>query len=501
MSAYLYLSSAGPERLIISGLTNLILALALFVGLSSLTVNIFAAGVISVLFLIICTPLAAKWLPAELSGLRKRKPWLCVLWLAVSIVCVIQLSRLSVFMMNPALPQYSLFPGDTWMEQHCCLTAYNEGANLSSAGEHNIYDYGHYNHKQNGFNVDLYHYPPTFLLLPLTLQSITGGNFLLLRMLWFSISLLCLMAAIILIIYSLEHKGKMRMIGMAPLILVSLPVLSGLQMSNVQIIIISISLIAMVLIIKQTAAGGTLLAMGAAAKIFPGILVFYLLAGRKYKQVLWTGAIAVVLTVLAYLVVGMKPFQAFFEHELPLLSSGEAFARPFTKAFAVARNMSPFGIAVKLQWLGVDGVSLLTGRIIGSVYLLFVLGLAYWAARRQPRSATEAVSIWISLLGLGSLVSPFAPANYILVSVIILVCLNGELFRPRTAGVIWVIICAPFFVDRIAPFMTQMLLHLPAQLMAIFIPAYVLYRAGVLMETRTEVRGQRSESLRRSVMQ
>lgn len=479
MRVYHYLSAAGPERLIISGLSIFIFALALFVGLNSLGINIFTAGVIAFLFLITATPIAAKWLPVELSGLRKRKPWLCALWLTIAIISVIMLSRLSVFMMNPALPQYSLSPGDTWMVQHCCLTAYNEGANLSSAGESNIYDYGHYNHKQNGFNVDLYHYPPTFLLLPLTLQTITGGDFLQLRMLWFSISLLCLMTAIGLIVYTLEPKGKLRMIGMAPLILCSLPVLAGLQMSNVQIIIISISLIAMVLIKKQPAAGGTLLAMSAAAKIFPGILGFYLLAGKKYKQVLWTGAIAVVLTVLAYVVVGTKPFQAFFEHELPMLSSGEAFARPFTKVWAVARNMSPFGIAVKLQWMGVEGVSLQTGRIIGTVYLLVVLGLAYWSTRRQPRSGTEAVSIWISLLGLGSLVSPFAPANYILVSAIILVCLNGELFRPRAAILIWIVLCAPFFVYRMAPFLTQMLLHIPAQLIAIFIPAFVLYRAGV----------------------
>gem|GEM_PF-6673696 len=199
---------------------------------------------------------------------------------------------------------------------------------------------------------------------------------------------------------------------------------------------------------------------------------------RKYRQVLWTFVFVITLTILAFLVFGSDPFKAFFQYELPKLSSGEAFAGPFSRVWAAARNMSPFGIAVKLQWLGVDGIGLPEGRIIGAIYVLFILALAYWSSRKQPRSETETVSIWIALLSLGSLASPFAPANYVLVPVINLVCLNREVFRPIITLMIWLIICVPFFIDREASFLIQTLASLPSQFIAIALPSFILYRAG-----------------------
>jgi hypothetical protein len=258
-----------------------------------------------------------------------------------------------------------------------------------------------------------------------------------------------------------------------------MPVFAGLQMSNVQIIVISISIIAMALFPINRPIGGLLLAMSTVAKIFPGILFVYLIAQRKFRAALWIAAFAVVLCIIAFIVVGPYPFRAFIEYELPRLSSGEAFSRPFSRAFAVARNMAPFGIPLKLGLLGVPDMTLGTGRIVSLIYLLGVIALAIWSGRQKPRSNTEAVSVWISLISLGSLVSPFAPANYVLVSVIMLVCLNKKMFTPLTVIIIWLIISVPFFISREAPFLIQALCFLPSQIITIGVPGLILYRAGL----------------------
>jgi alpha-1,2-mannosyltransferase len=488
----------GIERLIISIIFNCIFGLAVLVGLKSLGIVTIAAIILAIISALTGVILLTKRLPVELVGIKKQKPLLSIVWLVMALITFVMIGRLSVFMIDPTLSQFSLFPGDKWMVEHCCLTAYSESARLTEDGEVNIYRSELYTgtelsggnaprRKIENFTVDAYHYPPPFLLLPLMARTIVSGDFLNLRMLWFSISLLSLMTAIGFIVYRLEPNARMRMIGLSPLILCSMPVLSGLQMSNVQIIVISISIIAMSHLPRQYKIGSLLLAMSTVAKIFPGILFVYILFQRKFREALWIAGLAIVLSIIAFIVVGPNPFQAFIEYELPKLSSGEAFSRPFSNAFAVARNMAPFGIPLKLGWVGVPGMTLEVGQIVSSIHLLMVIILAIWSGRQKSCANTEMISVWISLIALGSLVSPFAPANYVLVSVILLVCLNREFFRPLAVIIIWLIICVPFFISREAPFLVQALFFLPSQFIAIAIPAFVLYRAGLRTTVRQNV--------------
>jgi alpha-1,2-mannosyltransferase len=490
-------SEYGIERITVSTIVNCILGLALVAGLKSLGTSLSISIFLSVMTAFIGIVLLTKHLPTELIGFRKLKPWLSYSWFLIAFVCFLQIARLSIFMIDPSQTQYSLFPGDKWMVEHCCLTAYSESAKFVFEGEKNIYKKELYTGaeslinknkkpKLDGFNIDLYHYPPPFLLLPIFARFIVGGDFLDLRMLWFAISVLSLMTAIGFIIYRLEPEGRMRMIGMAPFILCSLPVLVGLQMSNVQIIVIAISIIAMALFNISKPMGGLLLAMSSVAKIFPGILFVYLIANKKFREAGWVVGFALILCVLAFIVVGPNPFQAFIGYELPKLSSGEAFSGPFSRAFAVAANMAPFGVPLKLGQLGVPGMTLEVGRIVSSIHLLMVLILVIWSGRQKPRSNTEMISVWISLICLGSLASPFAPANYILVSLIILICLNGEFLRLWMVISMLLLIGIPFLVSQEAPFFIQALAFLPSQIFAIAIPAFILYRAG-LRTTEKEI--------------
>ena len=533
----------GIERLSVAAVISGCAGIVTYVGLRGLGVSLLLSALLVVLVAVTGIVWLSRRLPPVLDGIRKRKPWLSAAWLLLGLVALAQTSRLSVFMLDPTQPQHSLFPGDQWMVEHCCLTAYSESARFTSEGERNIYNETLYRGpdaavdkglrrklaptKSGGvsFNVDPYHYPPSFLLLPLGVRAVVGGDFESIRAVWFGMSALALMIAIGLIAWRLEPENQLRAIGMAPLIWCSMPVLSGLQMSNVQILVVAISAIALTAFprlrarlplgtllggqaetppfggqARRAAVGGMLLAMSAVAKIFPGILFIYLLSRRKWREAAWTAVFAILLTIVALVVVGATPFQAFLEYELPRLSNGEAFSRPFSTAFAVARNMSPFGIPLKLGWLGIPGMTLEVGRVVSMIYLVGIVGLAIWSGRRQParpdgrsggpRSNTEAVSVWLSLLSLGTLASPFAPANYVLASLVWLVCINRELFRPLVAVVIWFLISAPFLISREAPFLLQAICYFPAQALAIGVPAVILWSAGTerAYEEQTETK-------------
>jgi hypothetical protein len=426
--------------------------------------------------------LAAR-LPATIDGISRERPPLAIAWLLIALLALVQTARLSAFMLDPTAPQHSVFPNDPWLVRHCCLTAYTESARLASEGEPNIYLEAHYTDRQvEMFGVDIYQYPPTFLLLPMAMRALAGGDFLAVRAMWFSASVLTLMAAVGLVAFRLEPAGRLRMIGMAPLLWCSMPVFVGLQMSNVQILVYATSVLALFLFSFRTPAGAVALAASMVAKIFPGMLFLYLIARRKWREVAWTTAAGIALTVLAFAVVGPAPFQAFFEHHLPRLSSGEAFARPFSREFAVARNMTPFGIPLKLAALGVPGMTLAVGRVVSMVYLAAIVALAIRAGRRQPRSGTEASSVWLSLVCLGTLASPFAPGDYVLVGIVWLICMNRELLRPTQAVGACLLISLPFLVSRGAPFFLQAAAFLPAQVLALGVPALILWNAGARRE-------------------
>jgi alpha-1,2-mannosyltransferase len=497
-------TSIGIERWIIACLVSFTAGIVAFVGLNGLRFHFLLSIIISLIIIVAGVILLKDRLPLSLDDIRKQKPLLSAAWLVLGIAALVQTARLSVFMADPSQSQYSLFPGVKWYIEHCCLTAYSESARLLGDGEKNIYDpQNYYNRKVAGFNVDLYHYPPPFLLLPLMVRGVTGGDFLNVRAFWFALNALLLLLAMWLLIYRLEPENRLRAIGMAPLIWLSMPVMAGLQVSNVQIMVISISVIAWAIFPRQAAAGGMLLAMSSVAKIFPGILFVHLAAQRKWREVIWTAVFAFVLILSAFLIIGPHPFKMFIEYELPRLSSGEAFSGPFSKLFAVARNMAPFGIPLKLGGLGIPGMTLEIGRIVSMIYLLGIVGLTIWSGRHRPRSNSEAASIWLSLLSLGTLASPFAPASYVLSSLVWLVCINREIFRLPSVLIIWLLISGPFLISQEAPFLLLLICYLPAQVFAVGIPAYILWRSGkkeFVQKSSIEIEAGKPKSLKQNYL-
>lgn len=430
----------------------------------------------------------SRQLPEALDGARSRRPWRCAGWLLLVLVALTQTTRLSLFMADAGRPQDSILPHDAWCVRHCCLTAYAESERLAEARDPNIYLLDHYRPGKEArflgrFQVDPYHYPPPFLLVPGMVRAATAGEFLAVRSVWFGLSGLALLTALVLVALCLEGSARVRAIALLPAIWISIPALLGLQMSNFQVMVVAISALSLVAFSRFPALGGALLGLAMVSKLFPGILFVYLLVARRWRDAAWTAGFAILFSLVALILFGPVPFRSFLEYELPRLRSGEAFARPFSMAFAVAANMSPFGLALKLQRLDVPGMSLAVGRVLSAIYGLAVLALVIGLRQRLPRQRNEETAVWLALLSLGTLASPFAPASYVLLSLVWLLCIDRSVIaRPAVLVVAWIALSAPLLMPRegpgAMPYLPLLLAHLPAQALALAVPALVLWRAG-----------------------
>jgi hypothetical protein len=260
-----------------------------------------------------------------------------------------------------------------------------------------------------GFNVDDYEYPPPFLLLPRAFRLVTD-DFVQLRMLWhgLSVAVVLLMAAVL--ARSLGSVDGTRALLLFPAVIAAYPMLNALQKGNVQLIVIASSLLAMLLVERRRyASAGCLLAYATLSKLFPGMLLIYLLARREWRALGWTAAAATALLGASVLDTGLAPYFAFVD-QLPGLLSGESFAALRNPA-AVAVNLSVPGLVFKLSLLGVPGMGFPAAQLVGWLWTAVCIAATVLLARRSldPRDLPLA---WVAILTLATLRSPFLPHGY-----------------------------------------------------------------------------------------
>jgi len=342
-----------------------------------------------------------------------------VLSAVATVIALVQLGRLAVFMMVPAQVGYSQFPSSGRERWHSCLTAYfiaGQAADTTS----DIYDRALFSlsgdptairkpRMLGAFAIDDYEYPPPFLLLPRALGLVTSG-FVRLRMAWFGINVGVLLTAMIVVARGLGPAARTRALLFIPLVWMGVPVLNTLQRGNVQAFVIAVSMLAMALFTRQrTAAGASLLAYASVSKLYPGMLVFYLLLKRQWRALAWTIGWSIALLLLTLADMGLGPFRAFREH-LPGILSGEAFPA-FRNPAAAAINLSIPGLVFKAKLFGIPGLGLPVAKAVGWAYTVVVLAAVAVVARRALRD-NEAPSVWLAILILATLRSPFLPQGY-----------------------------------------------------------------------------------------
>ncbi|MET0552636.1 MAG: glycosyltransferase family 87 protein [Vicinamibacteria bacterium] len=335
------------------------------------------------------------------------------------VLALVQLGRLTVFMADASRTGFSQFPSSPWEIKHSCLTAYHVAGTAVGEGR-NVFDPALYNAPDDDpgrqrrpatlgpFNVDVYEYPPPFLLLARALHF-AAPDFFRLRALWHGLTLALLLAATLAAVRLLDRASGTRALLLAPLLWVAPPTLSALQKGNVQVAIIALCVLALFLFRRRLfAAGGLLLAVATLAKLFPGMLVLYLLARRQWRAAAWTAGMGIAVLLASLLDTGVEPYRAFLQH-LPGLLGGEAFPA-FRNPNAMAINLSIPGIVFKLKLLGVPGMGFPAAKLVGWIWTLAIAAATAVLARRARED--REILAWLAVLVLATLRSPFLPQAY-----------------------------------------------------------------------------------------
>ena len=117
----------------------------------------------------------------------------------------------------------------------------------------------------------------------------------------------------------------------------------------------------------------------------------------------------IVLVAVTLLDLGWAPYRDFLAHA-PGLLGGQAFPA-FRNPSAVAINFSIPGLVFKLKQLGVPGMGFGAARIVGTLSTL-VVAWAILRAARHPGDRRTRSLVWLSILVLATLCSPFLPQGY-----------------------------------------------------------------------------------------
>lgn len=365
--------------------------------------------------------------PASLDGAARRQRLRTGLWLALALVALAQLGRLSAFMADPGNTFGSAFP-DRDLTKHMCLPAYVQAAALARDGDTNVYEDRHWpafrqgEDKLGGYSpvaelgphlLDPYEYPPQFLLLPRLALALTN-HFLIIRSVWFAFESTVFLGIALLLAGHIGEREGLVVGLLVPALFASLSLLVNLQWGQAHVLTLTLAMGALVAFRRGHAPlGGALLAAAALFKLFPGLLLLYLILQRRWRDVGWTVAGSIFLTLLALAVFGVFPFEAFIEYQLPRIGNGDAFSFFHGRWIAVSRNLSVPGVVFKLGLLGAPAMTNALANEVGWIYTLLLVMLVARAAGQRDRSALDEALLWLGVLCLGSLRSPLAPGIYV----------------------------------------------------------------------------------------
>jgi hypothetical protein len=392
-------------------------------------------------------------MPASIDGAARRHPVRAGLWVVAALLALFQLGRLGAFMADPENTFGSAFP-DPALTNHMCMSAYVQAGALARDGDANVYDEHHWpafsmkaGEKNPGAPSsvselgpvvqDAYEYPPPFLLLPRLALAFTN-HFWIIRAVWFAVQCVAFLAVALTLAGFIGGSEGMIAGLLVPVLVASIPLLVNLQWGQAHLATFTLSMGALLAFQRhRPRLGGLLLGAATVFKLFPGLLLLYLVLRRRYREAAWTLATCVALTALALVVFGKAPFVAFLDYQLPRIGSGEAFSFFRREWFYVSRNMGVSGIVFKLGLFGVPGMTAGLASAVGWIYTLVLIGLVVRAARQTEHTSFDEALLWLGLLCLGSLRSPLAPGIYVAIGgVWLLILLATRFHRPRDIALI-----------------------------------------------------------------
>jgi len=467
-------------------------------------------GVLAALVAFSGAPWAAHALPSALDGVLARRRVASMLWLALALVGVLQMGRLSMFMAD-ATREWGATVPDPAATHHACMSAYVYAAELSERRVANVYAADWYPifdppgptcrlvatsvQGLAPWASDAYEYPPPFLLLPRLALAVTS-SFTAIRAWWFVIQALALIGAGVLFARWVGGAAGLTLGLLLPAVLASLETMFGLQFGQFHAMAMMLALGGMVAVAsRRTALAGALLAAAILSKMSPAILLVALAARRDWRALGWTAVWGAIYAGVGLAVLGPQPYVAFVTYQLPRLANGAAFAFTHTGAhpvFLASRNFSIAGIAHKLELLGAPGQAIAVASALPWIYSIALLVAAAWVARRERPRADDAL-LWLALLDLAALRSPEAPSFYALAPVLWLLALLATRLRGRrpaiaALAVSWVLVVGPPpLPDRV-----DLIVNLACQAFVFVLCAVVVWRVGAARERAPKARAIRA---------
>lgn len=357
-------------------------------------------------------------------GLARRHPIAAAIWVALLAVAATFSIRASLFAHYPDAPRFSVAPGDRFREEHLCMTAYAEAARFVRMPGVTVYERELYRPREvprriGGFTVDYYHYPPPFLLLPLTIRA-AAPDFFDFRRVWFAVQTITMAALWLGMAWWLGGVTGRRL-ALAGIALLALPVTwASIQVGNVQTTVIAVSLAGVMAVASGRAmAGAALLTAATLGKIFPVVLLAHVVAWHRPRVVAWVVAWGAAILAATAALLGPGIFHEFTFGELPRMLSGDSFSQT-ELPWAAPVNQSIYGLTVKLRRLGVDVLDRDTGKLVtrGLVTLLgaAVLLVGWRVVRRADTAGEDArlatLLVAFGFLNLSSFLSPFVGGSY-----------------------------------------------------------------------------------------
>lgn len=383
-------------------------------------------------------PLLATKLPADLDGAFSRRRGLSIVWAISVLLALGQGTRLSIFMADIDQQWASAFPPSEHVVHHQCLPAYVRAAEISRQGEANLWDPNHYPNASGRpeapessveelgpYLGDRYLYPPPFVLGPRGLLALTN-SFMDMRILVFGMNALALFLVPFLLACWIGAGEGLGAGLLMPAIWLNVGTIVTLQFGQAHLLVVVTAVLGMLLIEKNwPSLGGLLLAMAIVSKIFPGILLLYLLMSRRWKGAIWTCIGLAILVLATIAVAGWESFAFFFNYHLPRMASGEAVAASDPSPFAIVFSGSIRAIPYKLRELGLsipEDIGSLISCVYGTVVMVLTLIAALRGGDRRQRAAQ-----WLAVIQVASLAGPSGPTAYIFIPALWL----ATLYPPR----------------------------------------------------------------------
>jgi hypothetical protein len=420
-------------------------------------------------------------------GVTSGSPLARTLWLLLGALAAARMWGLAVFMMDTFRPGFSALWIDPFYIRHNCFSPFWFASKMISEGRTGLYNLENTQPYWIGiFKIDDFIYPLPMLLHARLMYLLISKSFFTLRTAWFVVEMTVFATALISLGRWLGGEVGRRFLWLTPALFLATPVLLSIQIGNIQLVILALSMMAMVAFDRgRPIVGGAMLSY-ACFKIFPGILVFVLILQRRWRDLFWTSLFGLFYLGLTFVFLGHGPWHDFVTTGMGHLASGSSWwflYIPELKDVA-AINQSIPGLAAKAaEIMPVADIRIAIHRL-NAPYALILAVLAVFAAfRMDAADKLTRAQVWMGLLALAALQSPFVPDVYALTAPIWLWALFMPRFwdRPRAlllCSLLWIplTMVLPFEGPLGTEGMVRLVLATVIQLFAVSIAGYGIFQ-------------------------